>query len=161
MNTSMQLCHCQPKCCSCCRLMCAVSTQHLGDHQSVSNSSCSSHSVVCVAAHRTSSLSLQVLSPILLQSDLHSIFGRVAALFSKSLTEAFSRLEPRVCSEAIANNTGVAFLMYSLLHGVCVFHLQNAIHCHCMWLLTVAADDHKIQYVSNLNSTLLRQSTHQ
>lgn len=41
-------------------------------------------------------LSLQVLSPILLPADLHSIFGRVAALFSKSLAEAFSRLEPRV-----------------------------------------------------------------
>lgn len=42
---------------------------------------------------------LQVLSPILLPTDLHSIFGRVAALFSKSLAEAFTRLEPRVsCS---------------------------------------------------------------
>ena len=41
-------------------------------------------------------LTLQVLSPILLPADLHSIFGRVAALFSKSLAEAFSRLEPRV-----------------------------------------------------------------
>ena len=40
--------------------------------------------------------SLQVLSPILLPADLYSIFGRVAALFSKNLAEAFSRLEPRV-----------------------------------------------------------------
>ena len=39
---------------------------------------------------------VQVLSPILLPTDLHSIFGRVAALFSKSLAEAFTRLEPRV-----------------------------------------------------------------
>ena len=39
---------------------------------------------------------VQVLSPILSPADLHSIFGRVAALFSKSLAEAFSRLEPRV-----------------------------------------------------------------
>ena len=39
---------------------------------------------------------VQVLSPLLLEEELHGVFGRVGVLFSKSLTEAFSRLESLV-----------------------------------------------------------------
>jgi len=38
----------------------------------------------------------QVLSPMLLEEELHAIFGRLAALYSKNLAEAFSRIEPQV-----------------------------------------------------------------
>ncbi|BDA47885.1 probable vacuolar protein sorting-associated protein 54 [Coccomyxa sp. Obi] len=36
----------------------------------------------------------QVLSPLLLDEELHYIFGRVSTLFSKSLADAYARLEP-------------------------------------------------------------------
>ena len=39
---------------------------------------------------------LQVLSPLLLEEELHIIFGRVSTLFSKSLADAYARLEPLV-----------------------------------------------------------------
>ncbi len=39
---------------------------------------------------------LQVLSPLLLPEELHFIFGRVGMLFSKSLADAYARLEPLV-----------------------------------------------------------------
>jgi hypothetical protein len=38
----------------------------------------------------------QVLAPLLLPEELHFIFGRVATLFSKSLADAYARLEPLV-----------------------------------------------------------------
>ncbi|KAK9830219.1 hypothetical protein WJX72_010418 [[Myrmecia] bisecta] len=37
----------------------------------------------------------QVLTPLLLPEELNFIFGRVGALFSKSLADAFSHIEPR------------------------------------------------------------------
>lgn len=39
---------------------------------------------------------LQVLSPLLLDEELQYIFGRVSTLFSKSLADAYARLEPLV-----------------------------------------------------------------
>ena len=39
---------------------------------------------------------MQVLSPLLLEEELHIIFGRVSNLFSKSLADAYARLEPLV-----------------------------------------------------------------
>ena len=39
---------------------------------------------------------VQVLSPLLLEEELHIIFGRVTNLFSKSLADAYARLEPLV-----------------------------------------------------------------
>ena len=33
---------------------------------------------------------------MLLEEELHAIFGRLAALYSKNLAEAFSRIEPQV-----------------------------------------------------------------
>lgn len=37
-----------------------------------------------------------MLSPLLLEEELHIIFGRVSNLFSKSLADAYARLEPLV-----------------------------------------------------------------
>ncbi len=39
---------------------------------------------------------MQVLSPLLLEEELHIIFGRVSNVFSKSLADAYARLEPLV-----------------------------------------------------------------
>lgn len=41
---------------------------------------------------------MQVLSPILLEQELHLIFGEVAAVFSRTLAEAFSTLDSMVCA---------------------------------------------------------------
>ena len=38
----------------------------------------------------------QVLSPMMLEDELHIIFGRVSSLYSKNLAEAFTRLESLV-----------------------------------------------------------------
>lgn len=40
-----------------------------------------------------------MLSPLLLEEELHIIFGRVSNLFSKSLADAYARLEPLVSKE--------------------------------------------------------------
>ncbi len=45
---------------------------------------------------------LQVLSPLLLDEELHYIFGRVSTLFSKSLADAYARLEPLVRTDFAA-----------------------------------------------------------
>ncbi|DBA81853.1 hypothetical protein WJX77_011322 [Trebouxia sp. C0004] len=58
----------------------------------------------------------QVLSPILLPADLHSIFGRVAALFSKSLAEAFSRLEPRGMGWEAQCGADLRHLLHTIQH---------------------------------------------
>ena len=59
------------------------------------------------AASHDLSPSVQVLSPLLLEEELHIIFGRVSNLFSKSLADAYARLEPLVShSHAAFLNVG-------------------------------------------------------
>ena len=48
---------------------------------------------------------MQVLTPMLLEDELHVVFGRVAALYGKNLAEAFSRLEPLVSGAGSACRT--------------------------------------------------------
>ncbi len=43
----------------------------------------------------------QVLSPLLLEEELHIIFGRVTNLFSKCLADAYARLEPLVSTSLL------------------------------------------------------------
>ena len=44
---------------------------------------------------------VQVLSPLLLEEELHIIFGRVTNLFSKCLADAYARLEPLVSTSLL------------------------------------------------------------
>lgn len=41
---------------------------------------------------------VQVVSPLLLEEELQAVVGRLGALYSKNLTEAFLRIEPLVGS---------------------------------------------------------------
>ena len=51
---------------------------------------------VCCAAQ---ALELaQVLTPMMQEEDLHLVFGRVAAMFSKLLSDAYLRLDPQASS---------------------------------------------------------------
>lgn len=55
---------------------------------------------------------MQVLSPLLLDEELHYIFGRVSTLFSKSLADAYARLEPLVCALGIILNAHTSSNLY-------------------------------------------------
>ena len=62
---------------------------------------------------------LQVLSPLLLPEELHFIFGRVSMLFSKTLADAYARLEPLVGPSALAIEARPAFAaLLQLLYDV-------------------------------------------
>ena len=41
-------------------------------------------------------VSVQVLEPLMLADDLEQVFGGVAQLFSRNLSDAFRRLQPQV-----------------------------------------------------------------
>ena len=56
---------------------------------------------------------VQVLSPLLLDEELHYIFGRVSTLFSKSLADAYARLEPLVCFSGMTCIAHAHVLIYS------------------------------------------------
>jgi hypothetical protein len=60
----------------------------------------------------------QVLSPLLLEEELHIIFGRVSALFSKSLADAYARLEPLVGRLSVCPASGLLTSMPMLCASV-------------------------------------------
>eukprot|EP00884_Botryococcus_braunii_P007920 jgi/Botrbrau1/17129/Bobra.0157s0028.2 len=56
----------------------------------------------------------QVLSPILLEQELHLIFGEVAAVFSRSLADAFASLEPAGQAWEMQRSTDAQHLLTTL-----------------------------------------------
>ena len=61
----------------------------------------------------------QVLTPLLQPEELHFVFGRIALLFSRSLAEAYGRLQPLGgAGEAQAAADLHHLLVSYLLHGV-------------------------------------------
>ena len=70
---------------------------------------------------------LQVLSPLLLDEELYYIFGRVSTLFSKSLADAYARLEPLVSihSACICTKSQLLNMHRSIVTGLCHSELQQ------------------------------------
>ena len=62
-----------------------------------------------------------MLSPLLLEEELHIIFGRVSNLFSKSLADAYARLEPLVRDSFL-------YLLLSYLYFTEAFRWQACMH---------------------------------
>ena len=73
-----------------------------------------------------------MLSPLLLKEELHIIFGRVSTLFSKSLADAYARLEPLVSR------------MYSAFLGVTL--VSAYMGDHSCWRQPASQEKHLIAH---------------
>lgn len=58
--------------------------------------SCSAR--LCVGADAHVRRAAQVLQPLMLPEELEEVNAKVAQLYSRSLADAFRRLQPQVCS---------------------------------------------------------------